>query len=124
MDALGAATRRTPRRAGTPTLLPIPDGLRPYLEAAIRLSPSDLVFPKPDGSMRARDLDVTAVLRRGMGHCSAFAARLSTSGPPRDCSRTCASSMSCACARRTWSHSPQIIGVVRQQPGGRAKGSG
>jgi len=34
-------------KGGYADVLPIPDGLQPYLEAAIRLSPSDLVFRSP-----------------------------------------------------------------------------
>jgi len=37
-------------------LLPIVDGLRPYLVAAIQASPSEVVFPREDGSMQPRNV--------------------------------------------------------------------
>src|SRR5438270_2232690 len=54
-------------KGGRTVTLPIPDPLRPYLEATVRWSPSEWLFPKPDGTQRSLDLDVTAVLRRALG---------------------------------------------------------
>jgi len=47
--------------------LPIAPPLRPFLEAAIAASPSDLVFPDPEGKMRSKEADPEKVLRRAMG---------------------------------------------------------
>src|SRR5256885_189931 len=54
-------------KGGRTVTLPIPAALEPFLEAAVRASPSEWLFPKPDGSRRNLDLDVTAVLRRALG---------------------------------------------------------
>src|SRR5438067_8488958 len=54
-------------KGGRTVTLPIPAVLEPFLEAAVRASPSEWLFPKPDGSRRNLDLDVTAVLRRALG---------------------------------------------------------
>src|SRR5256885_1009125 len=54
-------------RAGRTVTLPIPAARDPFLEAAVRTSRSEWLFPKPDGSRRNLDLDVTAVLRRALG---------------------------------------------------------
>lgn len=35
--------------------IPVAAELRPYLEHALRMSPSDLVFPREDGSMHAEN---------------------------------------------------------------------
>jgi integrase len=43
--------------------VPIADQLRPYLEAALRDAPGELVFPKPDGSMQSRKLRLNRMLR-------------------------------------------------------------
>jgi len=45
-------------------VLPIPEPLVPYLEEAIRVSPSELVFPDRNGKMRSRDTDMKGVVRR------------------------------------------------------------
>jgi len=47
--------------------VPIPEPLRPYLAAAIKLSPSKWVFPATDGTQRAPDTNLKAVLRRALG---------------------------------------------------------
>ena len=54
-------------KGGRAVTLPIPAALEPFLEAAVRASPSEWLFPKPDGSRRDLELDVTAVLRRALG---------------------------------------------------------
>ena len=41
--------------------------LLPYLETAIAASPSELVFPRADGSMMREDTRLVGVLRRAMG---------------------------------------------------------
>jgi len=51
-------------KGGDDGTVPIPEPLRPYLEAAIKLSPSSWVFPAADGSQRAPDTNVKAVLVR------------------------------------------------------------
>jgi integrase len=47
--------------------IPIARELVPFLEYAMAVSPSDLVFPKPDGSMMREDVNVEHVLRRALG---------------------------------------------------------
>ncbi len=47
--------------------VPIAAELLPFLRFAIQSSPSDLVFPRPDGSMMREDVDVENVLRRALG---------------------------------------------------------
>jgi integrase len=54
-------------KGGHSDLLPVADELVPWLEEAIRRSPSKLVFPRPDGSMHRRDLALDRVLRRALG---------------------------------------------------------
>ena len=46
--------------------LPIAEELVPYLKAAIESSPSDLVFPRPDGSRYPEDLDLVSILRTAL----------------------------------------------------------
>ena len=41
-----------------------PRALRPYLEHTLRVSPSELVFPREDGSMYAENTHLEMVLRR------------------------------------------------------------
>jgi integrase len=48
-------------------LIPIAPGLRPYLEAALRDAPGELVFPAEDGSMMPTDVDLKGMLQRAMG---------------------------------------------------------
>ena len=48
-------------------VIPIASELIPFLEIAIEASPSDLVFPAPDGSMMREDVDIENVLRRALG---------------------------------------------------------
>ncbi len=54
-------------KGGHTDLLPVPDLLVPWLEEALRRSPSALVFPRPDGSMHSSELAVDEVLRRALG---------------------------------------------------------
>jgi integrase len=54
-------------KGGHSDLLPVANELVPWLEEAIRRSPSKLVFPRPDGSMHRRDLALDRVLRRALG---------------------------------------------------------
>ncbi len=54
-------------KGGHADALPVPAPLRPYLEAALQLSPSRFLFPAEHGGRHALDLDVTAVLTRALG---------------------------------------------------------
>lgn len=54
-------------KGGHADLLPIADDLVPYLRLAIASSPSELLFPKADGSSQRADLPLQKVLRRAMG---------------------------------------------------------
>lgn len=47
--------------------VPIADALVPYLDAAIKASPSEYVFPRADGEMMAEDTKVEVILRRALG---------------------------------------------------------
>ena len=40
----------------------------PYLRAAVKASPSDLLFPDPQGRMLSRHTPLEDVLRRALGH--------------------------------------------------------
>ena len=48
-------------------VIPIATEVIPFLEMAIQASPSELVFPGPDGSMMREDVDIENVLRRAHG---------------------------------------------------------
>src|SRR5439155_988474 len=54
-------------KGGDDGTVPIPEPLRPYIDAAIKLSPSKWVFPAADGTQRAPDTNLKAVLRRALG---------------------------------------------------------
>jgi integrase len=48
-------------------VIPIAEEAVPYLQEAIAASPSDLLFPAPDGTMRRRDFKAQAILQRALG---------------------------------------------------------
>ncbi len=54
-------------KGGHADLLPIAQLLRPFLVDAMKRSPSDLVFPRPDGTMHSPELKLDHVLRRALG---------------------------------------------------------
>jgi len=58
---------RTTTKGQHEEAIPIASELVPFLEYAMEVSPSDLVFPKPDGSMMREDVNVEHVLRRALG---------------------------------------------------------
>ncbi len=58
---------RNTTKGGHADRIPIAAELVPYLQRAIAASPSELVFPNPDGSMMREDVDLVGVLRRAMG---------------------------------------------------------
>src|SRR5437016_11566888 len=62
-----AAALADDTKGGDDGTVPIPEPLRPYLDAAIKLSPSGWVFPAADGTQRAADTNLKAVLRRALG---------------------------------------------------------
>ncbi len=47
-------------------VIPIATELVPFLDLAMKQSPSELVFPRPDGSMMREDVDIENVLRRAL----------------------------------------------------------
>jgi len=46
--------------------IPIAGELLPYLRTAIEASPSELVFPRPDGGMMSRHIQLELILRRAL----------------------------------------------------------
>ena len=62
-----AAALADDTKGGDDGTVPIPEPLRPYLDAAIKLSPSKWIFPAADGKQRAPDTNLKAVLRRALG---------------------------------------------------------
>jgi integrase len=52
---------------GTQDGIPIATELVPFLRVAIDASPSELVFPRPDGTMMRRDVNLEHTLRRALG---------------------------------------------------------
>ncbi|MBL9039189.1 MAG: site-specific integrase, partial [Archangium sp.] len=54
-------------KGGSAESLPIAKDLKPFLEKAMRDSKSQLVFPKPDGTMHPRGLGLDKVLRTALG---------------------------------------------------------
>ncbi len=58
---------RDTTKGGHADVLPISAELLPFLEEAIRRSPSELVFPSEDGTMMRRDVALESVLRRALG---------------------------------------------------------
>jgi integrase len=53
-------------KGGHPDVIPIAEELLPFLRAAIDASPSELVFPNPDGTMMRPDVDLEGLLRRAL----------------------------------------------------------
>src|SRR5580658_1643541 len=53
-------------KGGHADAIPISDELLPYLRAAVKTSPSELVFPKADGSRMRPDVALEGVLRRAL----------------------------------------------------------
>ncbi len=58
---------RETTKGGHHDVIPIAAELAAYLEAAITASPSELVFPRADGSMMRADTKLANVLRRALG---------------------------------------------------------
>ncbi|RKG63514.1 site-specific integrase [Corallococcus sp. CA054B] len=58
---------RDTTKGGHADVIPIAAELVPFLETAMRLSPSALVFPGEDGTMMRRDVALESVLRRALG---------------------------------------------------------
>jgi len=58
--------RRDTTKGGHADVIPIATELMPYLEDAIASSPSNLVFPAPDGSMTSEAVQLELVLRRAL----------------------------------------------------------
>ncbi len=58
---------RETTKGGHADSIPIAAELVPYLQRAMETSPSDLVFPAPDGTMMRPDVALENVLRRAMG---------------------------------------------------------
>jgi integrase len=59
---------RETTKGGRAEAIPIAHELVPYLAAAIKISPSDLVFPGPQGAMLSRHTPLEEVLRRALAH--------------------------------------------------------
>ncbi len=64
--AVEASWGRTTTKGGHSDVLPIPEALVPFLQAAMDGSPSDLVFPGTDGKMMKVDIKLQHVLRRAL----------------------------------------------------------
>jgi integrase len=58
---------RDTTKGGRAESIPVATGLVPFLRIAIAASPSELVFPKPDGTMMRRDVNLEMTLRRALG---------------------------------------------------------
>ena len=57
---------RDQTKGGHHDMLPIAPPLLPILEAAINASPSELVFPRPDGTMHPEEIKLAAIFRRAL----------------------------------------------------------
>ena len=57
----------TTTKGGHADVIPIAEDCVPFLRSAIEASPSELVFPRPDGRRRSKDTKLGTVLRRAMG---------------------------------------------------------
>jgi integrase len=64
---VGHSYGRATTKGGHADVIPLAVELLPYLETAIRASPSELVFPATDGTMQRPDVALEGVLRRAMG---------------------------------------------------------
>lgn len=53
-------------KSGDVRVVPVHPELAPFLRDAINRSPSELVFPRPDGSMHTEHIDLASVLRNAM----------------------------------------------------------
>ncbi len=53
-------------KGGHEDLLPLPDELVPWIEAAMKRTPSELLYPQEDGRQHAPDVRLQDVLRRAM----------------------------------------------------------
>ncbi len=53
-------------KSGKPRVVPLHSELRSYLVDAMEKSPSELVFPREDGSMHAKDIKLQRILRGAM----------------------------------------------------------
>lgn len=53
-------------KSGEPRVIPVHPELAPHLASAIASSPSALVFPRPDGTMHTREIDLPRILRSAM----------------------------------------------------------
>jgi len=58
---------RSMTKGGHQDGIPIATELVPFLKVAIAASPSELVYPRPDGSMMRRDVNLEHTLRRALG---------------------------------------------------------
>lgn len=61
-----ASNGRQETKTGRAREVPIPDGCRKALVEAMKLSKSDLVFPRPDGSMQRADTKLSRTIRAAM----------------------------------------------------------
>ena len=59
---------RETTKGGRAEAIPVAAELMPYLRAAMKASPSDLVFPDLEGRMLSRHTPLEEVLRRALGH--------------------------------------------------------
>lgn len=57
---------RETTKGGHADVIPIATELVPYLESALATSGSEFVFPRPNGSMMSKDVDLEAILRRAL----------------------------------------------------------
>jgi integrase len=65
-----ASWGRATTKGGHSDVLPIPEALVPFLQAAMEASPSDLVFPGTDGNMMKVDIKLQHVLRRALARAN------------------------------------------------------
>jgi len=63
---IGRSNDSDTTKGGHEDLLPLPDELVPWIEAAMKRSPSDLLYPQEDGRQHAPDVRLQDVLRRAM----------------------------------------------------------